>query len=98
MNEQNNQHHYFATTAFHWAIGDTRQEAIENVARRAGASIIKEQVKAQGGMYCWSAKVLLPRGAQYAINNYMPQVNPMELAEAREFSIVKADGSVKVRD
>lgn len=92
------QHHFFATTAFHFAIGDTRKEAIENVARRAGAAIIKEQVKGQGGLYVWSCKVALPRTAQYAINNYMPQVNPDELSEVQRFRIVKADGSVKVED
>ena len=98
MNEQNNQHHYFATTAFYWVVGATRQEAIENMARRFSPEELKHQKKASGGIYTWTCRVALPQNAHYAIENYMPKVNPNEITEVRTFNIVNRDGSVKVTD
>ena len=98
MTEQTKQHHYFATTAFYWAVGATRQEAIDNVARRFSTDEIKAQKKAHGGVYLWTCRVALPQGAQYAIVNYAPQVNPDEVTEVRELRLVNRDGSVKVVD
>lgn len=65
-------YHFFATTAFGWGIGDTRAEAIEKAARMTGQSIIKEQVKSQDGVYCWSCRVNLPRSARFTINEFKP--------------------------
>ena len=70
--ETKQQHHFFASTAFGWSVAPTRQEAIDNLARLAGAEQIKLQVKANGGLYVWSCKVLTPQDQNYTINWYMP--------------------------
>ena len=98
MTEQTKQHHYFATTAFYFGVGATRQEAINNVARRFSADELKHQKKANGGAYLWTCRVALPQGAQYAINNYMPVVNTDEISEVRVFRLMNRDGYVQVED
>ena len=66
-------YHYYATIAFGWAVAPTREEAIASVARQAGTDIIKRNVKAHGGLYCWSCRVELPQEAHYSINFYQPE-------------------------
>ena len=64
--------HYYASTAFNWAVAQTRKEAIESVARMAGADIIKINVKNHGGLYVWSCRVLMPESTHYSIHAYAP--------------------------
>lgn len=66
------QHHFFASTAFNWATAPTREEAIAKVARAAGGDIIKRNVKANGGLYCWTTRVDCPAETHYSIHYYQP--------------------------
>lgn len=108
--EPEQQHHFFASTAFNWAVAPTRREAVEKVARAAGAAIIKGNVKAHGGLYVWTCRVDVPQSARYTIANYAPEylVPPGEDADERtsrlavprsavmEFRIQNKDGAVAV--
>lgn len=86
------QFHYFGSTPYHWAIGETRQEVIENLARMAGTDTIKRHLKEHKGLYCWTCRVDAPRSAKYAINFFQPQGVPVSLGQ--EFNIVNAKGHV----
>jgi hypothetical protein len=72
-NSKPNNYHYYASTAVSWATGSTRHEAIARAARIAGSDIIKRNVKSQGGLYCWSCRVLAPEAQSYTINFYQPE-------------------------
>lgn len=82
--------HYFGTTAFTWAVAQTREEVIAALARDAGKGIIAAQVKANGGLYCWTVRVDLPQSANYEISYYKPVGVP--LADAVAFNIISAKG------
>jgi hypothetical protein len=83
-------YHYFASTAFGWAVAPTRAEAMASVARQAGTDIIKRNTKASGGLYCWTVRVELPQSTSYGINNYAPADVPT--ADVREFNLVNTKG------
>lgn len=86
-----NDKHYFGSTAFNWATGETREEVLQKLARMAGADIIKRNVKANGGgLYAWTVQVNAPQSAHYEINNYAPSGVPTEQAQA--FNILNAKG------
>lgn len=76
------QHHYFAATAVSWAAGLTRAEAVAGAARIAGDSIIKPNVKANGGLYVWTCRVELPKDAPYDIRNFQPRDVPISQGDA----------------
>jgi hypothetical protein len=67
--------HYFATTAYAWAPGLTRKQAIEACARLSGKSVIdlSTQKGAEGGLYFWSCRVNAPLSTLFTINNYRPE-------------------------
>lgn len=90
------EYHYYVTTCMDWATAPTRREAIAKVAKRAGADIIRRNIKEFGGMYVWSVKVLLPGAAEYAINFYQPVDVPME--DAKEYRITSEKGYVVPMD
>lgn len=104
---QDQSHHFFATTAVSWATGRTRAEAIQKAARIAGASLIKQQVKAFGGLYCWSVKVDMPPNAKYTINFYRPEFITIDgevteqrvpISDAIEARIIDVKGNLKIED
>lgn len=103
--EQN--YHFFASTAFNWAIGLTRKEALAKLAKDVGAGIIAKQVKAHGGLYVWTCKVLTPIAQTYDINHYAPSYLTVDgkstgvrvpTESHDEFRIVTAKGYVAVED
>ena len=67
-----NESHYYACSAFNWAVAPTRQEAITKLAKDIGADMLKRQVKAVGGLYVRSCEVLLPISAAYDIKDHKP--------------------------
>lgn len=86
-------YHFFGSTAFNWATGETRQQVINKLARMAGRSIIEANVKASSGLYCWTCRVEQPlSGASYDIANYAPQ--NVTTTKHAEYNIVSARGHV----
>lgn len=83
-------HHFFASTPFNWATGTTRQEAINKVAKAAGADAIRRM--GAKGLYTWTAKVLAPINQEYSINHFAPQ--GVEIAATMEFNIMSVKGYV----
>lgn len=70
--------HYFASNAFGWGVGDTREEAITNVIRNTDSTTAKKAIarllkEGEPGLYCWSCKVLAPRAESYSIEFYQPK-------------------------
>jgi hypothetical protein len=83
-------HHFFGSTALNWATGATREEVIAKLARVAGADLIKRQVKAHGGLYCWTCRVDVAQSTNYSINNYAPEGVPT--AAAQECNLLNTKG------
>lgn len=92
MNTETQQHHYYGTTAFSWATGETRAEVLAKLARVAGSDIIKRNVKSSGGLYAWTVRVNLPQTAGYEIDSYRPVGVPTE--KPQSFRIVNTKGYV----
>lgn len=65
-------HHYFASSAFGWAVAATRAEAVVAVAREAGSETIARHRKNHGGLYVWSCRVDAPIDTAYQIDEYHP--------------------------
>lgn len=84
-------YHFFASNAFAWGVGLTRDEAIANCARGAGADLIKTNVKAHGGMYVWSCRVDVPKSTQYDIANYRPEGVPISTGRHHHVLNVKGE-------
>lgn len=89
-NADNTTQHFFGSTAFNWAVGQTRAEVLEKLARSAGADIIRRNVKNNGGLYAWTCLVPLPQTAPYEIENYAPR--GVGARDAEEFNILNAKG------
>lgn len=101
-------HHFFASTAVSWGVGQTRQEAIDKAARIAGSDIIKRNVKANGGLYVWTCEVECPQSTDYNINNYAPStlIDPVTkkdtnvavpIHKTMEFLIANVKGDVRIK-
>ncbi|MGF6139016.1 hypothetical protein [Pseudomonas laurylsulfatiphila] len=82
--------HYFGSTCFNWALGESPEEVLANLAKAAGANSIKVQVKHNGGLYAWICKVHAPRSSPYVINFFQPQ--GVEVSECQEFNIMNSKG------
>lgn len=63
-------HHYYATTAYGWGVGDTREQAIKEAAKQIGVSVIARHKPA--GVMTVVCRVDLPKAAHYTISEYMP--------------------------
>lgn len=87
-------HHFYGTSAYNWATGSSRQEVIDKLAREAGTDAIKRNVKATGGLYCWTCRVELPQSAHYQISFFQPQGVPV--SDFLEVNIVSVGGGVKL--
>ena len=96
MSEQD--HHYFATNAFCWGVGATREAAVKECIRRVGAAIVRQQVTNPklGGVYVWACRVKAPQSTHYGINNFMPQ--GVEIEAVIEAKIVNLKGHVVLMD
>lgn len=71
MSNQN--HHYYATTAYGWCTAATKDAAIKAVARDLGSATIGRARKSgQGGFFAHVVRVDLPEAAHYTINGYLP--------------------------
>ena len=84
------QQHYFASNAFAWATGATREEAVEKAIRHAGTADVKRitlqlQKKGEPGFYTWSCRVHGPSDADYRIEWYMPK--GIDISEARHHDV-----------
>lgn len=88
------QFHYFGSTAFNWATGETRQEVITKLAKQAGTEILKRNVKASGGLYCWTCRVEAPQGTDYEIRYFCPQ--GVKITQALAVNIQNSKGHVTV--
>lgn len=91
------QSHYFGSTAFNWAVGATRQEVIDKLAKWAGnntGALAAPAVKKSGGLYCWTCKVNAPIDTQYAIEYFAPK--GVDIGDAFECNITNKNGSIKL--
>lgn len=83
-------HHYYATCAFGWHVGETRQEAISKLLksfRHEASSVVKNSIKEGNiGFYVWSCRVDVPKSTEYRIEFYQPKDVP--IADAVEGTIV----------
>lgn len=89
--------HYFGSTAFNWAIGSTRQEVIDKLAKSAGEesnALKAANVKVTGGLYCWTCKVHATKDVDYGIEYFQPV--GVEISDGFECNIVNKNGSVKL--
>lgn len=79
-------HHYYAATAFGWATGDTREQALRRIAGDIGGATIKRQKASVGGVAGTVCRVELPEAAHYTISDYLPRVIQKEdgINEARK--------------
>jgi hypothetical protein len=89
-------HHYFGSTAFNWATGDTRAEVLAKLGRMTGPNELKLQVKAHGGLYVWTCRVNVPEATQYDIESYAPK--GVETAAPAEARLVNTKGHVIPND
>lgn len=64
-------HHYYATTVYGWAVGNTREQALQRMAYDIGSDLIKRH-KSSGGVAATVCRVELPQAAHYSINEYLP--------------------------
>lgn len=62
--------HFFGSTPFNWATGQTRAEVMKKLAVGAG-SLLKGNIK-NGGLYAWTCEVNAPEGTSYDIEHYRP--------------------------
>lgn len=90
MNTQDTAQHYFASNAFGWGTGETRQAAIERCIQAATRGTVRkitlaQQKKGEPGFYLWSCKVHGPSDAHYRIEWYMPK--GIEISEARHHDV-----------
>jgi hypothetical protein len=83
-------YHYFGSTAFNWAKGQTRAEVLEKLGRMAMANLVKEQVKAHRGLYAWTCRVEAPQSQPYSINEYRPV--DMATSKSQAFRIQNIKG------
>lgn len=65
-------YHYYAATAYGWAVADTLEQAIKGAARYIGHSTLQNQKKAKGGVIAVVCRVELPEAAHYSISEYLP--------------------------
>lgn len=82
--------HYYGSTAFNWAVGQTRDEVLTKLAKQAGTDTIKRNVKHNGGLYAWVCLVHAPQSAAYEIEYYQPK--GVEISDAQEFNILNSKG------
>lgn len=74
MGKQEQQHHFYGSTAITWAVAETREKVIEMLAKDAGKDVISRLNKNPdtGGLYFWTCKVEKPKSANYEIEYYKP--------------------------
>ena len=89
-------HHYFGSTAFNWATGSTRAEVLAKLGKATGPNELKLQVKAHGGLYVWTCRVMVPASTPYEIENFAPV--GVETTSGREFRIVSTKGYIVPND
>lgn len=87
------QHHYFASTALNWAKAPTRAEAIAKLAKDLGAPALKQQVKANGGLYVWSCMVHAAQDEPYALEFFAP--HGVEWSQSQEGLLQNVKGDLK---
>lgn len=75
-------HHFYATTAFGWGVGPTREAAIRRAIDYAGSSFDRRT-----GINVWSARVDLPLSAPYAIEYYTPKDVPLSEPEQVHYTV-----------
>ena len=80
-------YHYFGTTPFDWATGNSVEEVIVKLAKR-GTVLQRTQYKK--GLYCWTCKVLAPESTHYGVSNYMPV--GVEIEKSQEWNIFNTNG------
>lgn len=90
--------HYFATNAFAYGVGATREAAIQECVRRVGNATLRTYVtnpKTQG-LYVWTCRVKAPQSTAYAIENYIPK--DVEIESTIEAHVVNMKGHCRLLD
>lgn len=84
-------HHYFGTSCYNWAKGQTVEEVLVKLGELVGTSLMKTLKKSNSeGFYVWVCKVNVPQSTPYALNFYQPQ--GVEVLESWEFNLMNAKG------
>lgn len=83
--------HFFASNAFGWGVGKTRDEAIKESIKAVGNTLTKEQIKAahqngRAGFYVWSCEVLAPIETKYEKNLFLSP-RGVEIANGKHHEI-----------
>lgn len=86
--------HFFGSTCVHWAVGQTREEVIEKLAKHAGADVIRcAKQHGERGLYAWTCRVEAPQTVVYEIQSFRPTGAP--ISEAREYDIISVKGNCR---
>lgn len=86
--------HYYGSTAFTWAVGQTREEVLRALAKDAGKDLIQNNVRKNGGLYVWTCRVDLPQDSVYSIRNFHPVEVPIDPSTIHEYNIQSVKGTV----
>lgn len=74
----NDEHHYFAASAFGWAVGPTRADAVRKAAEQAGERLVNSYAK-QEGLHVFTCKVGAAIEVSYEIADGRPRNVPYSL-------------------
>jgi hypothetical protein len=72
-------HHFYASTAFAWGTGTTREAAIRMALQNTG--------DATKGLDVYSVRVGLPQSAEYEIEYYTPKGVPLSEKEQARYTL-----------
>ena len=71
-----NNYHYYASHALGYAMAESREEAVEKLAKMSGMNmkswLLNSHKEGEPGVYVWSCKVMLPIDAEYKIEWFQP--------------------------
>lgn len=65
-------HHYFVSTAFGWAVAETQDEAVRKAAFFVGESTFKDYARIKEFVTGTLLKVTRPMSVGYTIDNFLP--------------------------
>lgn len=84
--------HYYGSTCFSWRCANTRQEVLTLLARDAGATEIRRNLKGTvPGVSAVTCRVKAPLAAAYKISGFLPV--GVETVEIQQHAIVSVKGA-----
>lgn len=89
----NNDTHIYGYTNQAWAVGKTREEVIQALAKEAGKEVIQRYVDNDKGLLCSTCVVERPITTSYAIDEYRPVDVPTRDWQSVYIQNVKGDST-----